>query len=62
MNRMPSPVINNKTPYFLIHNQHPDFNSLKVFGSLAYMSLCSHIELSLLLEQESVYFLATKLA
>jgi hypothetical protein len=33
---MPVHVIDNKTPYFLIHNQHPDFNSLKVFGSLAY--------------------------
>ena len=38
MNRVPSPILNNQTPYFLLHNQNADMHQLKVFGSLAYAS------------------------
>jgi hypothetical protein len=35
INRIPSPTLNNKSPYFLIFNKNPDLLGLKVFGSLA---------------------------
>ncbi|KAK1435086.1 hypothetical protein QVD17_00846 [Tagetes erecta] len=36
INRLPSRVINNKTPYELIWNQKPEYDHMKVFGCLAY--------------------------
>jgi len=38
INRLSSPFLHNKTPYFLLHNQHPTFLHLKCFGCLAYAS------------------------
>jgi len=38
MNRVTSPIIDNNTPYFLLHKQTPDLNQLKVFGSLVFSS------------------------
>ncbi|KAI3516445.1 hypothetical protein L1887_15360 [Cichorium endivia] len=36
INRLPSDVIENKTPYEILYDQTPDYNHLKVFGCLAY--------------------------
>nr|GEX71214.1 integrase, catalytic core [Tanacetum cinerariifolium] len=36
INRLPSKVIKNKTPFKLILNKEPDYGSLKVFGCLVY--------------------------
>ena len=34
INRVPSPIIDNKTPFELLYNQKPKFEILKVFGCL----------------------------
>jgi hypothetical protein len=41
MNRVTTPVLNNKSPYELLFGILPDLNELKVFGSLAYASTLS---------------------
>ncbi|CAJ2647171.1 unnamed protein product [Trifolium pratense] len=38
INRISSPLLNNHSPYFIIHKQLPDLLNLKIFGSLAYAS------------------------
>ncbi|KAK2454457.1 putative mitochondrial protein [Trifolium repens] len=38
MNRVPTLVLKNKSPYFLLYQNEPDMLSLKVFGSLAFAS------------------------
>ncbi|KAD3640307.1 hypothetical protein E3N88_29530 [Mikania micrantha] len=36
INRLPSEVIDNKTPYEVLYNQKPNYEHMKVFGCLAY--------------------------
>jgi len=38
INRVPSPIIGNKTPFELLSKQPPDFTMFKVFGCLCYAS------------------------
>jgi hypothetical protein len=38
INRIPSPLLNNKSPYHLRFQHDPDLHELKVFGSLCYAS------------------------
>jgi hypothetical protein len=38
INRIPSTILKNKSPYELLHNEKPEIDQLKVFGSLAYAS------------------------
>jgi hypothetical protein len=33
INRLPSSSINFETPYFKLHHTHPDYSSLRIFGS-----------------------------
>ncbi|GAU47169.1 hypothetical protein TSUD_28920 [Trifolium subterraneum] len=33
---IPSPVLENKSPFYLLYNKHPQYNDFKVFRSLAY--------------------------
>ncbi|MCH80679.1 peptide transporter PTR2, partial [Trifolium medium] len=38
INRISTPILNNKSPYFCLLNKSPDLANLKCFGSLAYAS------------------------
>jgi hypothetical protein len=38
INRVTTPLLNNKSPYHLLYNQPPNLEQLKVFGSLCYAS------------------------
>jgi len=38
INCIPSPIIDNKTPFELLHEHNPDFSNLKFFGCLSYAS------------------------
>lgn len=43
INRVPSPILKNQSPFHLLHKQIPNLHELKVFGSLCYAStLQSH--------------------
>jgi len=43
INRVPTPVLHNQPPYFVLHNKLPDLSLFKVFGCLSYAStLQSH--------------------
>lgn len=36
INRLPTPLLDNKSPFELLHNHSPDFSNLRVFGSPCY--------------------------
>jgi hypothetical protein len=38
MNRIPTPLLQNQSPYYLLHNSEPDIHTLKIFGSLVFAS------------------------
>ncbi|XP_050217801.1 uncharacterized protein LOC126668656 [Mercurialis annua] len=42
INRVPSLIIDNKTPFQILYNKDPSFENLKVFGCVAYASTISN--------------------
>jgi len=38
INRVPTPLLHNQSPYFILHNHLPDIDLFKVFGCLCYAS------------------------
>lgn len=41
INRLPFPLLDNKSPYELLYDKIPDYNSLRSFGCLCYVSTLS---------------------
>jgi hypothetical protein len=38
MNRIPTPLLQNQSPYYMLYNSEPDLHTLKIFGSLVFAS------------------------
>ncbi|KAK2375797.1 putative mitochondrial protein [Trifolium repens] len=60
MNRVPTPVLKNKSPYLLLYQVEPDMSSLKVFGSLAFASTLHSHRTKLDLRAKKCLFLGYK--
>lgn len=42
INRTPSPSLNNKSPYEILHDCVPDYSDLRIFGCLCYAAVLPH--------------------
>jgi hypothetical protein len=60
MNRIPTPILQYQSPYFLLHNSDPDIHSLKVFGSLVFASTLQNHRSKLDLRARKCIFLGYK--
>jgi len=54
INMLPTPVLNDFSPYEMLYKTPPDFNQLKVFGSLCYANTLS------IQEHQNVFLLVLK--
>jgi hypothetical protein len=60
MNRVPTPILQNQSPFYLMYNTAPDMVSLKVFGSLAFASTLHSHRTKLDLRAKKCIFLGYK--
>ena len=61
INMLPTPILNDFSPYEMLYKIALDFNQLKVFGSLyAILALCQQIEKSLIQGHQNVFSLVLK--
>lgn len=42
VNHIPTPILKNTSPYEVLYNTAPDYNSLRPFGCLCYLSTLYH--------------------
>lgn len=42
INRVPTTILNNLTPYEIMFGKTPDYSHLRVFGTLCFASTLSH--------------------
>lgn len=57
INRLPTSVLGNVSPYFLLYKTHPDYKFLKVFGSACYPFLRPYNQSKLSLRSKECLFL-----
>ncbi|KAK2359287.1 hypothetical protein QL285_084673 [Trifolium repens] len=60
INRLPTPFLQNKSPYQILHNTLPDFSILKVFGSLCFASTLKAHRLKLDSRSRKCIYLGSK--
>jgi hypothetical protein len=60
INRLPTPFLQNKSPYQVLHNALPDFSTLKVFGSLCFASTLKANRLKLDSRSRKCIYLGSK--
>ncbi|XP_045831491.1 uncharacterized protein LOC123922861 [Trifolium pratense] len=60
INRIPTPLLHNLSPYFLHFQQQPDLHELKVFGSLCYASTIQNHRTKLDTRARKVVYLGLK--
>ena len=61
INRLPTPSLDQATPYYLLFQQAPYYSFFKTFGCSCYPYFVLTIEISFSSEVPSVYFLGTAL-
>ena len=57
INRCPSPIVQNQTPYDLLFGSSPSYDSLRVFGCVCFVFLQDHVRNKLQSRSRLCYFL-----
>jgi histone deacetylase 1/2 len=57
INRIPTPVLHNKSPYFVLLNKHPDYKALKIFGCACFPFLRPYHSTKLAYRSQECVFL-----
>jgi histone deacetylase 1/2 len=57
INRIPTPVLHNNSPYFVLLNKHPDYKALKIFGCACFPFLRPYHSTKLAYRSQECVFL-----